>query len=101
MDTFKRDLFLAQIPFIDEFERRADFHALRTSLGTHWAANSMSIYVLKEVMRRSDIRLTLKFYHNKRQLPVAKELALLPSISVAQAGSSDACIAQAQVANSM
>jgi integrase len=76
--TLQRDLAEAGIPFVDDLGRRADFHALRKTLGTTLAVQGVHPYVLKEVMRHSDLKLTMKVYMDAGQLPVSAALAKLP-----------------------
>ena len=80
--TFKRDLAKAGIPFEDERGRRVDLHALRTTFGTLLSASGVSPRVAMELMRHSDLKLTMKVYTDVSQLPLIKEAALLPSFSV-------------------
>lgn len=76
--TLRRDLARAGIPFVDELGRRADFHALRKTLATTLAVQGVHPYVLKEVMRHSDLKLTMKVYTDAAQLPVSAALGKLP-----------------------
>jgi len=80
--TFKRDLAKAGIPFEDERGRRVDLHALRTTFGTLLSASGVSPRVAMELMRHSDLKLTMKVYTDVSQLPLVKEAALLPSFSI-------------------
>ena len=76
--TLRRDLAQAGIPFVDDLGRRADLHALRKTLATTLAIQGVHPYVLKEVMRHSDLKLTMKVYMDAGQLPVGAALAGLP-----------------------
>jgi hypothetical protein len=77
--TFKRDLAKAGIPFEDERGRRADLHALRTTFGTLLSASGVSPHVAMELMRHSNLKLTMKVYTDVSQLPLVEEAARLPS----------------------
>jgi integrase len=77
--TFKRDLAAAGIPFEDERGRRVDLHALRTTYGTLLSASGVSPRVAMELMRHSDLKLTMKVYTDASQLPLVQEAARLPS----------------------
>lgn len=80
--TFKRDLEAAGIPFEDERGRRVDIHALRTTFGTMLSASGVSPRVAMELMRHSDLKLTMKVYTDVAQLPLVEEAARLPSFAV-------------------
>jgi integrase len=77
--TFKRDLAAAGIPFEDERGRRVDLHALRTTFGTLLSASGVSPRVAMELMRHSDLKLTMKVYTDVSQLPLVEETLRLPS----------------------
>src|SRR5258708_3395942 len=57
----------------------ADFHALRRSLNTHMALAKVDPQTRQQVMRHSDIRLTLDVYTDKWLLPVSEAIRNLPS----------------------
>jgi integrase len=78
VETFKRDLAQAEIPFVDGLGRRADLHALRKTFGTAMLLNGEHPRVVMEAMRHSDMRLTMKLYTDAGQLPVGAALARLP-----------------------
>ena len=80
--TFKGDLAAAGIPFEDDRGRRVDIHALRTTFGTMLSANGVSPRVAMELMRHSDMKLTMKVYTDTAQLPLIQEAARLPSFEV-------------------
>jgi integrase len=82
IDTFKRDLARVGIANRDEAGRKVDFHALRTTFGTHLAASGVAPRVAMEMMRRSDLKLTTKVYTDSAHLPVSEDLLRLPSLSV-------------------
>ena len=80
--TFKKDLEAAGIPFEDVRGRRIDLHALRKTYGTMLLANGVSPRVAMELMRHSDMKLTMSIYTDVAQLPIIKETALLPSFTI-------------------
>ena len=80
--TFQKDLAAAGIPFEDARGRRVDIHALRKTFGTLLAANGVSPRVAMELMRHSDMKLTMGVYTDVAQLPVIQETARLPSFQI-------------------
>lgn len=80
--TFKRDLATAGIPFVDARGRRIDIHALRKTYGTMLAAAGVSPRVAMELMRHSDMKLTMGVYTDVAQLPIIAETARLPSLNI-------------------
>jgi len=96
--TFKRDLAAAEIPFEDARGRRVDLHALRKTYGTMLAAAGVSPRVAMELMRHSDMKLTMGVYTDVAQLPIIQETARLPSLQIPtrRAQSSDSSLAGAQ-----
>ena len=80
--TFKRDLAAAEIPFQDARGRRVDIHALRKTFGTLLATSGVSPRVAMELMRHSDMKLTMGVYTDVTQLPIVQETARLPSFQI-------------------
>lgn len=80
MTTLRRDLVAAGIPYLDAEGRRADFHALRVTYGTNLTLSGAAPRVVMELMRHSDIKLTMKIYTDAGKLPLADAVAKLPSI---------------------
>ncbi len=80
----REDLSSAKIPYEDERGRRVDFHAVRTTFGTMLSAAGISPRVAMELMRHSDIRLTMRIYTDSSQLPLAAEVSKLPSFGNTQ-----------------
>jgi len=80
--TFKRDLAAADIPFEDARGRRIDLHGLRKTYGTMLAAAGVSPRVAMELMRHSDMKLTMGVYTDVAQLPMIAETARLPSLNL-------------------
>ena len=79
MDTFRRDLSRAGIPYLDEQGRRVDFHSLRLTFGTNLVLSGIHPRVVQELMRHSDIRLTMRLYTDASKLPLKEAVAALPS----------------------
>jgi hypothetical protein len=78
MFVFQGLLKKASIEYKDAQGRQADFHALRRSLNTHLAQNSVDPHIRKEIMRHSELRLTLDVYTDKGMLLVAAAIEKLP-----------------------
>jgi hypothetical protein len=84
MKTFRKDLENAKIPFRDALGRRAEFHALRHTFGTHLSLSGVAPRVAMEAMRHSDIKLsqlTTRHYTDASKLPRAGAFTALPSFS--------------------
>jgi integrase len=75
---FRTLLNRAGVPYKDQQGRVADFHALRKTLNTHLAQLGVDPHVRKEIMRHSDIKLTLDAYTDAPMLPVAQAIDKLP-----------------------
>lgn len=82
--TLRKDLVRAGIAFEDEKGRRADLHSLRMTYGTNLTLSGAAPRVVMELMRHSDIKLTMKIYTDAGQLPLADAVANLPAFSVPQ-----------------
>lgn len=82
LNAFKADLDAAKIPF-KVAGRQADFHSLRHTLATIIARHNVAPRVAMEVMRHSDMRLTMKTYTDASHLPTAEALDHLPRFALA------------------
>ncbi len=82
LPRFKQDLELAGIPFLDTEGRRVDLHALRVTFGTNLSVAGVAPRVAMELMRHSDIKLTMKIYTDGSQLPTAAAVASLPAFTL-------------------
>ena len=80
MAKFKQDLKAAGIPYKDEFGRVADFHALRHTCNSRMAANGIPSTIAQQVMRHSDIKLTMGAYLDTKILPIASHVNSLPPL---------------------
>src|SRR5205823_2557972 len=78
MWKFKQVLARAGVSYKDDQGRQADFHALRRSLNTHLAQRAVDPQTRKEMMRHSELRLTLDVYTDKGMLPMAEAVEKLP-----------------------
>jgi len=81
MDTWRRDLQRAGIPYIDEEGRKFDFHALRMTLNTHLREKRVSLEDRMAILRWSDPRLAKETYMDERQISVAGELSKLADVT--------------------
>jgi len=79
--TLRKDLVRADIPFEDEKGRRADLHSLRMTFGTNLTLSGAAPRVVMELMRHSDIKLTMRIYTDAGQLPLADTIKTLPTYS--------------------
>lgn len=78
IDRFKADIDAAGIPYKDAAGRQADFHALRVTYCTNLARGGTIPAVAKELMRHSDVALTMRHYTDTRLLPISEALDRLP-----------------------
>jgi integrase len=78
MLVYKSDLKRAGIPYEDERGNRRDFHALRKMFNTLLQANGTAPRVAQELMRHSDIKLTMGVYTDTRLLPKKQAVDSLP-----------------------
>ena len=76
--THKRYLAAAGIPWLDEDGRRADFHALRHTYGTLLSHSGASPREAMELMRHTDLRLTMRFYTDPKIFNLAGRVENLP-----------------------
>jgi integrase len=82
MWTMKKHLKLSQIEHENE-HGRADFHSLRHTLATNLALKNVAPRVAQEILRHSDIRLTMDHYTDASQLPLAEAIGSLPNFGPA------------------
>lgn len=78
MDTFRRDLAAAHIPYVDKQGCFADFHALRLTYSTLVALVENSERVRMALNRHSDPRLTAYTYTDTSMLPLRAAINRLP-----------------------
>jgi len=76
---FRRDLKKAGIEYRDALGRVGDFHALRYTFNTNLQVTGAMPRVSMELMRHSDLRLTMKTYLDATLLLAAAAVNALPS----------------------
>jgi len=76
--AFRTLLKRAGASYKDALGRQADFHAIRRSLNTHLAQNGVDAHTCKEIMRHSELRLTLDVYTDPTALPTIAAMEKLP-----------------------
>ena len=80
MRTFIADLKRAGIPQEDAQGRVVDFHSLRYTCGTWLAQAGVAPRVAMEIMRHTDMRLTMNLYTDPTILNTARAVDDLPSL---------------------
>lgn len=80
MYMHQKYLKAAGIAFEDEQGRRADFHALRHTFGTMLSKAGVAPRVAMELMRHTDLRLTMKVYTDPRVFDLGGAVEKLPVI---------------------
>lgn len=81
MEQHKGYLAAAEIPFLDGEGRRADFHALRHTFGTLLSKAGVSPRMAMELMRHTQIGLTMKHYTDPRIFDLVGAVEKLPKLS--------------------
>ena len=76
--AFRTLLKRVGIPYKNDQGRQADFHALRRTVNTHLGQRGVDPQIRQEIMRHSDIALTLDVYTDKPMLPLAEAIEKLP-----------------------
>jgi len=77
----KSDLEAAGIAYRDDSGRYADFHSLRHTTGTLLAAAGIYPKVVQDIMRHSDIGLTMNIYTHSATGQQAQAIQSLPDLS--------------------
>ena len=80
-EMLRRDLEAAGIPYEDGQGRFLDFHALRHTFGTNLAKAGVTPKVAQELMRHSDVKLTLNTYTHVGLYDLAGAVEKLPAFS--------------------
>ena len=78
----KADLKRAEIPYVDEHGRYADFHALRHTFVSNLGKAGVPPKVTQSLARHSDINLTMNVYSHlelEEQFQAVKNLPALPT----------------------
>ncbi len=81
-DVIKGDLLDAEIPYVDDAERYADFHSLRHTTGSLLAASGVHPKVAQSIMRHSKIDLTMTQYTHVLRGQESEAVAKLPNLSL-------------------
>jgi integrase len=79
--VLNNDLKVAGIPKTDDRGRTVDVHAMRMTLATMLNKSGVAPRTAQEIMRHSDIRLTMATYTDAKLLNVTGALDLLPSFT--------------------
>ncbi len=77
----RADLADAEIAYVDEAGRYADFHALRHTTGSWLAASGVHPKVAQAILRHSDINLTMSRYTHTLRGQEAEAVKSLPDLS--------------------
>ena len=80
MKRFRLDLKAAGIEPVNAAGARVDFHALRMTFQMFLTLNGVSPRVAMELMRHSEMKLTMKTYTDSGMLPTAATIRALPSL---------------------
>jgi len=78
----REDLAEAKIPYKDDSGRYFDFHSLRHTAGTYLAASGVHPKVAQEIMRHSDINLTMSIYTHTLRGQQSQAIEGLPDLSM-------------------
>ena len=81
LKVLNRDLAAAGIPKTDSRGRTVDVHAMRMTLATMLNKSGVAPRTAQEIMRHSDIRLTMENYTDARLLNVSGALDSLPELA--------------------
>jgi len=80
MESHKRYLANAGIAFVDDRNRRVDFHALRHTYGSLLAKAGIAPRVAMSLMRHTDMRLTMNVYTDPKIFDMAGAVEKLPAM---------------------
>lgn len=81
MRDLKPDWARAGIDYMDADGRQADFHSLRMTFGTMLAKNGVAPRTAMELMRHTDLRLTMNVYTDPTSLNTAGAVEGLPDLT--------------------
>jgi integrase len=79
-DMMKADLKRAEIPYIDQHGRYADFHSLRHTFVSNLGKAGVSPKVAQSLARHSDINLTMNVYSHLELAEQAEAIKTLPPL---------------------
>lgn len=83
---FRADLVKAKIDYTDEQGRVFDFHSLRHQTGTLLAASGVHPKDAQQIMRHSDVNLTMNFYTHTLRNSESAAVNKLPDLSTKKTG---------------
>jgi len=86
MRAMKKDFQAAGIPEADAYGKVYCFHSLRVTFGTWLAQAGTAPRVHMELMRHTDLKLTMRYYTDPRLLDTAKAVQDLPDLDAGQGG---------------
>jgi integrase len=86
IERLRRDLKKAGIEYQDAQGRFADFHSFRMTFDTNLQRNGTQPRVVMELMRHSNIRLTMQTYIDASRLPTEAAIKALPSFGATESG---------------
>ncbi len=81
-NMIKADLADANIPYIDDSGRYADFHGLRHTTGSFLAASGVHPRTAQAIMRHSKVDLTMSIYTHTFRGQESEAVAKLPDLSL-------------------
>jgi len=81
IDMLRPDLEAAGIGYVDDAGRYCDFHSLRHTTGSLLAASGVHPKIAQEIMRHSDINLTMSLYTHTLRGQEADAINSLPNFS--------------------
>jgi len=81
IDMLRPDLKAAVIDYVDDAGRYCDFHSLRHTTGSLLAASGVHPKIAQEIMRHSDINLTMSLYTHTLRGQEADAINSLPDFS--------------------
>jgi integrase len=84
--VLNRDLKAAGIPKRDERKRTVDLHAMRTTFGTMLSKSGVPPRVAQQLMRHSDIRLTMDVYTDPKLFDLQGAVDSLPAVATPSTG---------------
>ena len=80
MRAMKKDFVAAGIPEMDAYAKVYCFHSLRVTFGTWLAQAGTAPRVHMELLRHTDMKLTMRFYTDPRLLDTARAVEDLPDL---------------------
>ncbi|MEE9369354.1 MAG: site-specific integrase [Pontiella sp.] len=81
IETYREDLKRAGIEYMNSRNEKADFHALRHTYGTLMQIAGVNPRTAQELMRHSDMKLTMQIYTDANLLPKVAAIHSLPDLT--------------------